>query len=219
MRTFSLTAFAALSLAAVHAAPAKQLQRAKLSCDWDNKLPGAQLSAGDYNYGSKDFDVGYKSFTQEDGEEILRVVKVDPNDATISPLSSVIQVSCNSTALNYYVHRGQFGANTPVKLLADVGRHGIPYCVGIHDPDTDPTDIVLVPCSDYDDESQANQFWLEQFKYDNLFPLVGKSNTSANVEHSNSWPILIPADDANPQVFRAGHSADEQALASFIRST
>lgn len=206
MRTTAIlsTSIAAALLATVHAAPAKHVRDtgAKLSCDWDNKRPGAQLSAGDYNYGSGGVDLGYKSFT-EDGKEILRVVKVDPNDSAIRPLDGVIQVSCNSTALNYYSHRTEFGKNNPVKLLADVGRHGVPYCVGIQDPNSHPTDVVLVPCSDNDDDSQANQFWMSQFKYANLFPLVGKSSTSDNIEYNNTWPVLKPAEDAKPQVYRA----------------
>ncbi|KIS65766.1 uncharacterized protein UMAG_06146 [Mycosarcoma maydis] len=209
--------FGAFFITTVHAAPAQQLdqQRTRLLCDWDNKYHHSHLFAGDYNYGNivGAPKLGYKSFT-EDGKDVLRVVKIDPDDSTIKPLAP-IEVSCNSTALNYFSHQGEFGKNTPVKLLADVGRDGVPFCIGIRDPTSNPTDIVLVPLSDFDDESQANQFWMSQFKYNNLLPLVGKSNTSENVEHNNTWPILAPTDDAKQMGYRAGYSEDKATYVSF----
>lgn len=84
MRTISLlpTALATLFMATVHAAPAKQLQGHTLSCDWYDVLRNGQLSAGDYNYGSDAFKLGYKYFDQDDGTSIIRIVKVDPNRMT-----------------------------------------------------------------------------------------------------------------------------------------
>ena len=220
MRTTSLltAVLGALFLNSVHAVPTKQVQSARLSCDWDNKGSALQLYAGDYNYGFSypAVALGYKSFT-ENGNEIIRVVKLDPQDTTISPLNKVIRVSCNSTALNYYGHQGTFGSNIPVKLRSGIGRDGIPYCVGIQDPAKDPTEIVLVPCSEYDDDSQANQFWMSQFKYNNLYPLIGRSNTSDNVERNNSWPLLQPADGENPQVYRAGHDKERTWRSLFLK--
>lgn len=219
--TLSFTIIGAVLLATVHAAPAKQLhdRSDKLSCDWDAALSGRQLGATDFLYGSHAdaVNVGYKSFT-EGGKEIFRVVKVDANDTSISPLQSVTMLPCNSDALNY-PEAGGFGQGTAVKLLSGIGRHGIAYCVGIQDHNSNPTDVVLAPCDYYDGDAQLNQFWQRRYIYNNFVPLVRKANGSNGLNDSDSWPILPPADNAEVQNYRAGHDGrDNTTYLSFTLS-
>ena len=154
----------------------------------------------------------------EGGKEILRVVKVDANDTSISPLQSVTMLPCNSDALNY-PEAGGFGQGTAVKLLSGMGRHGIAYCVGIQDHNSNPTDVVLAPCDYYDGDAQLNQFWQRRYIYNNFVPLVRKANGSNGLNDSDSWPILPPADNAEVQNYRAGHDGrDNTTYLSFTLS-
>ncbi|PWN32716.1 uncharacterized protein FA14DRAFT_162030 [Meira miltonrushii] len=196
-----LASVALIVSSSIQAAPTSNTVRSapQLSCQNDAQEVNGQLYAGDYYYGSGSTKLGYKSVTDASGKEELQVVKYDENDTTIRLLDNVIRRQCNSTALNMYSNQGKFATNSPVKILADVGRDGIPYCVGLSDPAGNPSDIALVPCSFVDDDSQANQFWVSQWKYANLYPAVGKSNKTDDVD--NYQPIKPPADDANPAVY------------------
>lgn len=196
-----LASIALIVSSSIQAAPTANSVRStpQLSCQNDDQDRKGQLYAGDYYYGSSSTKLGYKSITDSNGKEELQVVQFDENDTTIRLLDNVIRKECNSTALNMYTYPGKFGSNSAVKILADVGRDGIPYCLGLSDPAGNPSDIALVPCSFVDDDSQTNQYWVSQWKYGNLFPAVGKSKSTDNVE--NYQPIKPPTEDAEPAVY------------------
>ncbi|MCO5585425.1 hypothetical protein L7F22_039358 [Adiantum nelumboides] len=206
MRSFTtLTGLASIALIVssnVQAAPSSSIasrSSPQLSCADQSKETKGQLYAGDYYYGSTETKLGYKSVTDSTGKEELQVVKYDENDSTIRLLSNVIKRQCNSTALNMFSNQAKFGTNQPVKILADVGRDGIPYCIGLSNSSGNPSDIALVPCSFVDDDSQLNQFWVSQWKYANVFPAIGKSNVTDDVH--NYQPIKPPGDDESSGVY------------------
>lgn len=201
-KIISLASVALILSSSIQAAPPSfnSIRSApQLSCADNSEDDKGQLYAGDYNYGSASTKIGYKSVTDANGKEELQVVKYDENDSTIRLLDSVIKRQCNSTALNLYTDSDESVTNYSVKILADVGRHGIPYCVGLSNPSGNPSNIALVPCSFIDDDSQANQFWISQWKYANLFPVIGKSNKAGELD--NYQPIKPPSDNANPAVY------------------